>query len=133
MCNEYGDDSVPLAAPPATEADRLAQNIRNLFLVVGEIVVKKNQDYGTRNIAVTPFGSDTSEVVRAVVTRLGDKLGRMANLVTTGRLQILNADTFDSVWDQAANYEAAHDTAVDIMGYGAILALVLNGEWPGVA
>ncbi|EFC86493.1 hypothetical protein [Parafrankia sp. EUN1f] len=29
-------------------------------------------------------------------------------------------------------FESLYDTAQDIAGYGAILALVLSGEWPGV-
>jgi len=90
-----------------------------VFDAAKALVIGKQKDYGTRNIAATPFGSDKTEVVRAVLTRLNDKVARLANLAVSGQLY--------GTWN-----EPAMDTAYDIMGYGAILALVLDDAWPGV-
>lgn len=86
---------------------------------VSYLMALKQKDYGPDNIARTPFGNDRAAVLRAVCIRLGDKLARMAHLIETGQV------------DDPAN-ESAGDTAADIMGYGAILAVVLAGNWPGV-
>ncbi len=97
----------------------LNDHIEDVFDRVARLAIGKQADYGPRNISHTPFGSSRDEVLRAILVRLGDKTARLANLIETGRIQ-------------AAANEPAEDTAYDIMGYGAILALVLTGRWPGV-
>lgn len=105
--------------PTPTLPPTLPELVRAALTQVGDLVIAKNHDYGTRNISDTPFGNKQSEVVRAVLVRLNDKVKRMANLAGSGK-------------DYVPNYESALDTAFDIIGYGVILSMVLDGNWPGV-
>ena len=66
----------------------------------------KHRDYGPNNIAT--FG----EV--GVVVRLSDKMERLKNLIRNGT---------------DPNNESLRDTALDILGYAAILLMVMDGDW----
>jgi hypothetical protein len=76
---------------------------------VARLVVKKQNDYGPENILNCPVG-----VELGIAVRLNDKVSRLAHLVQSGA---------------KPNNESLADTAADIMGYGLLLALYLNGEF----
>lgn len=76
---------------------------------VADLVIRKQKDYGPKNIL--------NSVVRpelAIAVRLNDKLARLANLIESGK---------------TPENESLKDTADDIIGYGLVLKLVLNGEF----
>ncbi|MDE2099714.1 MAG: DUF1599 domain-containing protein [Patescibacteria group bacterium] len=87
-------------------AKTLEDALRERCDEVLSVVARKNSDYGTSNIAI--WGA------LGVGVRLTDKVMRLRNLLTTGRAQC---------------DESLRDTAVDIVGYGLILLLLLDGEW----
>ena len=66
----------------------------------------KHRDYGPGNIAA--FG----EI--GVVVRLSDKMERLKNLLKNGL---------------DPNNESLRDTVLDILGYAAILLMVMDGDW----
>lgn len=76
---------------------------------VADLVISKQKDYGPKNIL-----NSVVQPELAIAVRLNDKLARLANLIQSGK----NPEN-----------ESLQDTADDIMGYGLVLKLVLNGEF----
>lgn len=76
---------------------------------VAEIVISKQKDYGPKNIL-----NSVVEPELAIAVRLNDKLARLANLVQSGK---------------TPENESLMDTANDIIGYGLVLKLVLEGNF----
>lgn len=76
---------------------------------VARLVIKKQHDYGPKNILNSPIGPELGLAVR-----LYDKIARLVNLVEKGV--------------DPAN-ESLADTAADIMGYGLVLTMHLNDEF----
>lgn len=71
-----------------------------------ELMARKSQDYGTKNIEITgTYG---------VAVRLQDKVSRVLNLTQKG---------------VEANYESLADTFCDIANYGLIGQLLLSGDF----
>lgn len=76
---------------------------------LAEIVIRKQKDYGPRNITNSVI---TTEL--AIAVRLNDKIARLANLVQSGA---------------TPENESLLDTANDIMGYGLVLRMYLDGTF----
>lgn len=76
---------------------------------VADLVIRKQKDYGPKNIL-----NSVVQPELAIAVRLNDKLARLANLVQSGK---------------TPENESLQDTADDIIGYGLVLKLVLNGEF----
>lgn len=76
---------------------------------IAQLVISKQHDYGPRNI----LGSVVSPEI-AIAVRLNDKIARLVNLVNR---------------DGKPNNESLNDTAMDIMGYGLVLKMVLDGTF----
>src|SRR3990167_5204804 len=72
-------------------------------------VIRKQNDYGPKNITNTPINP-----VLAIMVRINDKIQRMTNLVQSGK---------------EPQNESIQDTALDIMGYGLVLAMLLDGTF----
>lgn len=87
----------------------LRWNLYELSDELIELMVKKNQDYGSSNIMDAPGGAENGLAVR-----LHDKVARLTNLLAT---------------DSKPNYESIRDTFIDIANYGMIGVLVLDGQW----
>lgn len=77
-----------------------------------ELLLKKHQDYGPKNIADAPGGP-----MNGLRVRMFDKMARLNNLVESG-------DT--------PNYESLEDTLIDLANYAIIGLLVQRGQWEGV-
>jgi hypothetical protein len=75
------------------------------------ILLKKQQDYGSFNIAHAPGGA-----MNGLRVRMHDKLARLNNLVDTGN---------------TPNYESVEDTLIDLANYAIIGLLVQRGQWKG--
>lgn len=76
---------------------------------IADLVVRKQKDYGPRNIMNSVVSPELS-----IAVRLNDKLARLANLVQKGA---------------TPKNESLLDTADDIIGYGLVLKMVLNGTF----
>lgn len=74
---------------------------------VAALVIKKQRDYGPKNILNCPVGPELGLIVR-----LSDKLARLSNLVQNGA---------------TPQNEALRDTWMDIMGYG-LVGLMVNDK-----
>ena len=73
------------------------------------LVTNKQRDYGPNNILRCPVGAELG-----IVVRLYDKLARLANLIQSGK---------------TPENETLVDTANDIIGYGIVLRMVLDGTF----
>ena len=76
---------------------------------VADLVISKQRDYGPKNIMNSVVSPEL-----AIAVRLNDKLARLANLVQNGT---------------GPENETLQDTANDIIGYGLVLKLVLEGNF----
>lgn len=76
---------------------------------VADLVIRKQRDYGPKNIMNSVVGPELS-----IAVRLNDKIARLANLVQQG---------------VTPENEALKDTADDIIGYGLVLKMVLEGKF----
>jgi hypothetical protein len=87
---------------PATFEQALAR----LNAECDRVMIKKQLDYGNLNIAIWD--------VLGVAVRLTDKVMRLRELISSGRLP---------------QNESIRDTAVDIRNYGLILLMLADGLW----
>lgn len=81
------------------------------------LLLRKNHDYGTGNIAMgTALATqeDVQLALTGIIIRANDKIQRLINLVVKGH--------------QPAN-EAIADSFIDLANYGVIALLVSRGAW----
>lgn len=78
-------------------------------LEIAKLVTRKQRDYGPANIL-----NSVVQPELAIAVRLNDKIARLANLVQSGA---------------TPENESLIDTANDIMGYGLVLKMVLEGTF----
>jgi hypothetical protein len=88
------------------------EDLKEIFLNLNNMMLKKHEDYGPMNIAGAPGGP-----MNGLRVRMYDKLARLNNLVDTG-------DT--------PNYESIEDTLLDLANYAIIGLLVQRGQWEGI-
>jgi hypothetical protein len=79
---------------------------------LAELLIKKQHDYGPKNIADSPGGP-----INGLRVRMFDKLARINNLYETGA---------------TPENESLRDSFMDIANYGIIALMVLDGHWEGV-
>lgn len=89
--------------------DYFEEACKDAAFEVAELVIRKQKDYGPKNIM-----NSVVQPELAIAVRLNDKLARLANLVQTGK---------------TPENESLQDTADDIIGYGLVLKMVLSGEF----
>ena len=77
-----------------------------------ELLVKKQLDYGPKNIANAPGGP-----LNGLLVRMHDKMARLNHLIY-------------EVKDTPQN-ESIEDSFVDLLNYSAIALMVLRGKWSG--
>jgi hypothetical protein len=73
------------------------------------LLVKKQKDYGSKNISQSPGGP-----LNGLRVRMFDKLARINNLVETGA---------------TPENESLRDSFMDIANYATIALMVLDGKW----
>lgn len=76
---------------------------------LAELVISKQKDYGPKNIINSVVDTEI-----AIAVRLNDKIARLANLANSGK---------------KPSNETLQDTAMDIMGYGLVLKMYLDGTF----
>ena len=74
------------------------------------VLLKKQQDYGPKNIAGSPGGP-----LNGLRVRMWDKIARINNLLDSGA---------------EPENESLRDSFLDLMNYCAIAQLVIDGNWP---
>jgi len=79
---------------------------------LAELLVKKQKDYGPKNISDAPGGP-----INGLRVRMYDKLARINNLYETGA---------------TPENESLRDSFLDIANYGIIALMVLDKQWEGV-
>jgi hypothetical protein len=75
-----------------------------------EILVKKQSDYGPKNIALAPGGP-----LNGLRVRMHDKMSRINHLIDSGA---------------TPENESLRDSFLDMLNYSAIAMMVLDGDWP---
>jgi hypothetical protein len=89
------------------EADVLKQTE-----TLAALLIKKQKDYGPKNISQSPGGP-----INGLRVRMFDKLARINNLYETGA---------------TPENESLRDSFMDIANYGIIAMMVLDGQWEGI-
>lgn len=85
------------------------QSVHEAAKEIADLVVRKQKDYGPKNIMNSVVQPELS-----IAVRLNDKLARLANLIQSGK---------------TPENETLIDTANDIIGYGLVLKMVLEGNF----
>lgn len=85
-------------------------DVREVFEYAQSVLLRKQMDYGPKNISESPGGP-----LNGLRVRMWDKLARINNLVDSGA---------------TPENESLEDSFLDLMNYAAIALLVLKGEWP---
>lgn len=93
-----------------TTIDKFRYDAEVLYLQALDLLVTKQIDYGPNNIQLSPFGPYVGLIVR-----LQDKVSRAANLIGQGH---------------NPNHESLRDTFIDILNYGGIGLMLLDGTFP---
>lgn len=82
-----------------------------LMAELTELMVRKQLDYGPRNISDSPGGA-----MNGLLVRMNDKMQRLINLYYHS--------------DGDPKNESLEDTFMDMANYGVIGLMVLRGRWP---
>lgn len=99
----------------------IGQKALKLALENVQLLDRKQQDYGSQNIARHgEFG---------VLVRCDDKTARIANLLRQQPKLELTDDPSEQAGPDKAQNESRLDSWLDLANYGLIGALVLKGEW----
>jgi hypothetical protein len=72
-------------------------------------LIKKQEDYGPKNISTAPGGP-----LNGLMVRLHDKMERLKNLIYNNRI---------------TKNESVEDSFLDSMNYNLIALMVLRGKW----
>jgi hypothetical protein len=75
-----------------------------------QVLVKKQSDYGPKNIALAPGGP-----LNGLRVRMHDKLSRINHLIDSGA---------------TPENESLRDSFLDLANYSIIAMMVLDGTWP---
>lgn len=81
----------------------------NILIEALNLLVKKHEDYGPKNISEAPGGA-----LQGLLVRLHDKMARLKNLTENNK---------------TPNNESIEDTFIDIINYATIALLVIQGKW----
>jgi hypothetical protein len=88
------------------EIEEFANNVQKASAETTSILIRKQMDYGPRNIMDAPGGP-----LVGLTVRLSDKLARLRNLIENGN---------------GSQFESLRDTLLDISNYGLIGIMVLD-------
>ena len=86
-------------------------NVKNTFIELEELLLRKHHDYGPTNISEAPGGA-----MNGLLVRMHDKMARLKNLTYTKH-------------GAEPNYESIEDTLKDLANYAVIGLLVQRGQW----
>lgn len=89
---------------------RFATDLTMLTLELERLMIRKQLDYGPKNISDSPGGA-----MNGLIVRMNDKMQRLINLHYS---------------DSEPSNESVEDTFMDIANYGIIGLMLLRGRWP---
>ena len=107
---EYFGEPWPNSIYDRSEPNDFALTVFDKSAEAVELLLKKHDDYGPNNIAMSPGGP-----LNGLTVRLWDKVARLAHLLESG---------------VDPKNESVYDTLIDISNYGLIGTLVVDGLWP---
>ena len=84
--------------------------VRDLLDEAGDLLLRKQMDYGPTNISRAPGGP-----LNGLRVRMHDKIARINNLLDKG---------------VDPQNESLRDSFIDLLNYSAIAIMVLEGDWP---
>lgn len=93
--------------------NQLERDVDVILAELKSILLKKHEDYGPLNIALSPGGP-----FNGLRVRMYDKLARFSHLYEKD--------------NDTPNYESLKDTFIDLANYAIIGILVQNGQWEGI-
>ena len=93
----------------AEEEVRFSTIVYNHTDGLAELLIKKQKDYGPKNISLAPGGP-----LNGLRVRMFDKLARINNLIETGA---------------KPENESLRDSFMDIANYAIIAMMVLDNQW----
>lgn len=96
--------------PAGEEVEEFEEFADAIFEEARELLLRKNHDYGSKNISLSPGGP-----LNGLRVRLHDKFARIDNLMAKG---------------VEPENESLRDSWIDALNYCAIALLVLDGKWP---
>lgn len=94
----------------ATQRAVFEFEVARVYNEARELLLKKHNDYGPRNISNSPGGP-----LNGLRVRLHDKLARINHLIDSGK---------------TPDNETLEESFRDLANYGLIAVLVLEGNWP---
>lgn len=92
------------------EMNKFRDDALEIYADALDVLVKKQIDYGPKNISNVPGGP-----MMGLAVRLHDKISRLANLLEN---------------DIDPNNESIEDTFLDIANYGMIGLMITKEKWP---
>ena len=90
------------------------REVELIMFELGDLLVRKHQDYGPKNISDAPGGA-----INGLLVRMHDKMERLEHLYFHRK-----TDT--------PNYESVEDTLKDLANYAIIGLMVQRGQWEGI-
>jgi len=116
----YGDDrsldrlqgwDVGSEADPRQEINHaFASDMWQVFDTAGNLLLRKHNDYGPKNISFSPGGA-----LNGLRVRMHDKVARINHLIDS---------------KVSPSNESLRDSFIDLLNYSAIAILVLDKKWP---
>jgi hypothetical protein len=92
------------------KTDQFVTDVWAILDAAGNLLIKKHNDYGPKNIALSPGGP-----LNGLRVRMWDKAARINNLLDSG---------------VKPSNESLRDSFIDLLNYSAIAMMVLDGTWP---
>ena len=103
------DDNLQANGNPQVDGEFIA-DVWRVLDSAGNLLLRKHNDYGPKNIAHSPGGP-----LNGLRVRMWDKVARINNLIDS-RVSPSN--------------ESLRDSFIDLLNYSAIAIMVLDKKWP---
>ena len=98
------------AASSQGVSEEFIDTVRELLDEAGNLLLRKQMDYGPTNISKAPGGP-----INGLRVRMHDKIARINNLIDKG---------------VDPQNESLRDSFIDLLNYSAIAIMVLENKWP---
>jgi hypothetical protein len=98
-----------LAEARELQLEEFARIVQSYVDSNAALLVRKQRDYGSKNISQSPGGA-----LNGLRVRMHDKLARINNLIDSGR---------------EPENESLRDSFIDLANYATIALMVIDGKW----
>ena len=92
------------------DIEEFKETAKPFYTETFQVLIKKQADYGPKNISQAPGGS-----LNGLRVRMHDKLSRINHLIDSGA---------------TPENESLRDSFLDLANYSTIAMMVLDGKWP---